>query len=138
MTLRLERQELAPAYTMGRLYVDDAPECWVLEDPVREGPKVAGETAIPFGTYEVTVTFSNRFQKPLPLLKDVPGFEGVRIHPGNTVHDTRGCLLVGMDRVGPTVQRSRQAFLALFAKLQLAREGGEPITIHVTREGAEA
>lgn len=136
MKLRLERIECVPAYTMGRLYVDDAPECWVLEDPVRDGPKVHGETAIPEGTYAVTVTFSNRFKKPMPLLKDVPGFEGVRIHSGNTVHDTEGCLLVGMDRVGATVQRSRQAFLALFPKIVLARESGEEVTIEIATKGA--
>lgn len=136
MILRLERLELVPAYTMGRLYVDDELECWVLEDPVRAGPKVDGDTAIPAGTYEVAITFSNRFHRPLPLLKDVPGFEGIRIHPGNTTHDTRGCLLVGMERVGATVRRSRPAFEALFQKIKLAREAGDHVAIEIVGPGA--
>lgn len=136
MILRLERVEIVPAYTMGQLYVDGAFECWVLEDPVREGPKVYGATAIPFGQYAVTVDFSNRFKKMLPHVLNVPGFAGIRIHAGNTVHDTEGCLLVGCDRVGATVQRSRQAFLALMPKLQLARERGEEVTLEIVKSEA--
>ena len=138
MKLRLERIECVPAYTMGQLYVDGAFECWVLEDPVREGPKVAGETAIPFGSYEVGITFSSRFKKMLPILRNVPGFEGVRIHAGNTVHDTHGCLLVGCDRVGATVQRSRQAFLSLMPKLETAHGDGEEIMLDIVRGEASA
>lgn len=133
MNLRLDRIEIVPAYTMGQLYVDGAFECWVLEDPVHEGPKVDGETAIPFGSYAVGITFSNRFKKMMPILRNVPGFEGVRIHAGNTVHDTHGCLLVGCDRVGATVQRSRQAFLSLMPKLETAHGDGEEIMLDIVR-----
>jgi hypothetical protein len=66
------------------------------------------------------VTFSNRFQKPLPLLLAVPGFSGVRIHSGNTAADTEGCILVGASDGNPGdgwLGRSREAFATLFAKI---------------------
>jgi heme-degrading monooxygenase HmoA len=129
--LRLERLDREPAYTSGRLLVDEVFECWVLEDPVREGPKVHGETAIPEGTYAVLLTFSNRFQKVMPQIMDVPGFEGIRIHAGNTVEQTEGCLLVGNKRAGATIIDSRAAYKALFNKLQDAHDRQEPITIEV-------
>jgi len=138
MKLRLERIEFATEYTMGRLFVDGAFECWVLEDAVRAGKKIAGATAIPAGTYAVTVDFSNRFQKPMPHILDVPGFEGIRIHPGNTTSDTDGCLLVGLKRVGATVQRSRDAYRALFAKLSKAIESGEKVEIEIVHREQES
>lgn len=69
MNLLLARVQIVPAYTMGRLYVNGEPECWVLEDPVRDGPKVPGETAIPFGTYVITIDWSNRFKREMPTIK---------------------------------------------------------------------
>lgn len=138
MKLRLERLEQWPAYTMGLLYVDGAHECWVLEDPVRpDGEKVPGNTAIPAGTYRVVVDMSQRFKKIMPRLLDVPGFEGVRIHSGNTVEDTQGCLLVGMVRAGASVMRSRDAYMALLPKLVDAQDRGDDITIEIVpAEGA--
>lgn len=136
--LRLDRFDLQPAYTMGRLYVDDVLECLTLEDAVRDGPKVPGATAIPAGTYPVQVTYSNRFGKPMPLIADVPGFAGIRIHSGNTVADTEGCILVGKMRVGATVQLSREAFAHLFPKIQAAQDAGQSITIDITNEPEEA
>lgn len=88
--------------TPGRLYLQqdggDVFLGYTLEDVVRSGPKVAGRTAIPAGTYGLSVTFSNHFRKPLPLLSNVPNFSGVRIHGGNDADDTEGCILVGRTR----------------------------------------
>lgn len=88
--------------TPGRMYLHqefgDVFIGYTLEDVVRSGPKVAGRTAIPAGNYPLTVTMSNRFKKPLPLLSDVPNFSGVRIHGGNSSDDTEGCILVGRTR----------------------------------------
>ncbi len=132
MELLLKRIELADNYTIGRLYVDGAPECWVCEDTVREpGVKVHGKTAIPYGRYEIYITMSARFKRMLPLLIKVPMFEGIRIHPGNTALDTEGCLLPGRVRLPNGVGESRLAFDALYGKLNTVamRKGAINITI---------
>jgi hypothetical protein len=134
--LVLERLQLAPDFTIGKLAVDGEFECWTLEDTVRaEGVKVAGATAIPYGTYKVALTFSNRFQRVMPLLVDVPGFAGVRIHSGNFSTDTEGCILVGLDRGLASIGRSKTAFNALLKKLTDAAPKGA-ITIEVTKPQA--
>lgn len=82
--------------------------CHTLEDTERD-VKIMGKTAIPKGTYEVVVNYSNRFKKMLPLLIDVPNFSGVRIHSGNTSEDTEGCILIGMERSFDSITHSRIA-----------------------------
>ena len=126
MTLTMRRKHLTPQSTISTLDVDGVFECWILEDVVRApGVKVAGKTAIPAGRYEVVVTFSNRFQRMLPLLLRVPMFEGIRIHPGNTAADTEGCLLPGITRAVDYVGNSRMAFDKLFAKIEAAAKVGK-------------
>lgn len=133
MKLTLNRVQFDAACTIGQLLVDGAPECYTLEDIVRapSAPKVFGQTAIPAGTYGVIVTFSPHFQRELPLLVNVPGFEGVRIHPGNTAADTEGCILVGVDRLADSIGHSRLAFDALFPKIVAALARGELVHIEV-------
>lgn len=120
MKLKLKRQDYSDSRTIGRLSIDGEDFCWTLEDAVRTGPKVYGKTAIPAGTYAVKLTMSPRFARILPLLIDVPGFDGVRIHPGNTAADTEGCLLVGTGRTNDAITGSRAAFNALMARLEHA------------------
>ena len=83
---------------------------WTLEDKDRglkqsdslltiKAKKIFGKTAIPTGKYEVILSYSNRFKKVMPLLLDVKGFDGVRIHGGNTDADTLGCPLIGEVKV---------------------------------------
>lgn len=133
MKLTLNRVQFDAACTIGQLLVDGAPQCYTLEDIVRApgAPKVFGQTAIPAGTYGVIVTFSPHFQRDLPLLVNVPGFEGVRIHPGNTAADTEGCILVGMGKGSNTILQSLIAFNALFPKIQQALARGELVSIEV-------
>jgi hypothetical protein len=128
MKLELERIFLGADYTIGKLFIDGVYECDTLEDTVREF-KIKHETAIPKGTYKVIITMSQRFQRLLPLLVNVPGFDGIRIHPGNTKADTSGCLLVGQNKVKGMVINSRATFNRLFAKLLLAENIDITITL---------
>ncbi len=106
---------------IGEMTVDGIFECFTLEDLERP-VKIKGETAIPKGTYKVIINESNRFKRQLPLLLNVPGFEGVRIHSGNTNHDTEGCILVGQTRHKEFIGKSRKAFDKLFKKMQRAKD----------------
>lgn len=136
MNLVLRRRPSNDACTIGELYDDDGSfVCYVLEDPVREQEglpvsawKIPGKTAIPQGRRRVTITYSKRFQRPLPLVNMVPGFEGIRIHPGNGPDDTEGCLLPGMS-VKPDdsgVLESRTAFKKLYDMIDAElHQGGE-------------
>ena len=97
-------------------------ECYTLEDVVRKGAKVNGQTAIPTGTYNIIINHSNRFNRDLPLLEKVPNFTGVRIHAGNTSAHTEGCILVGTTWSGKDfIGNSRVAFNKLFDKLKKAK-----------------
>jgi hypothetical protein len=131
MKLTVMRDKLRSDCTLGQLLVDGVFECYTLEDYVRQedAPKVFGKTAIPYGEYDVVVSFSPHFNCLLPLLLRVPDFEGVRIHPGNTAADTEGCLLVGVGRSDTAVTGSRAAFGALFGKIQAALALGQKVTI---------
>ena len=112
--------------SIGELSIDGEFECFTLEDVERApGLKVYGQTAIPHGRYEIKITYSPRFKRQLPLLLDVPGFEGIRIHPGNTAKDTEVCILPGTEISGRSVINSRVAFNALFGKLVEALKVGK-------------
>ena len=82
--------------------------------------KVYGETAIPTGIYRVIISYSNRFKKQMPLLLNVPGFAGIRIHTGNTEKDSLGCILVGKNKAVGKVLESRDTYNKLFSILQKA------------------
>lgn len=137
MEMVLQRQATVNGCTLGDLFVEGAWQCFTCEDPIRqvEGPvkswKVPGETAIPTGNYKVVITYSTRFKKELPLLLEVEGFSGIRIHPGNGPHDTEGCLLVGRRKDDHGVEESRAAFMDLYLLIEEAIRAGETVTIEV-------
>lgn len=135
MELKLVREVETDKSTTGKLYVDGKFQCFTLEDVDRklekDGKKVYGKTAIPRGTYDVTITMSNRFKKPLPLLANVPQFEGIRIHAGNTAEDTEGCILVGTTVAKDFVGTSRFAFDTLMVLIYRALERKEKVTITI-------
>lgn len=139
MELLIVREILSSVCTHGRLYVNNKFECFTLEDPDRyleETPaniKVAGNTAIPLGTYNVIINMSARFKRLLPLLEKVAQFLGVRIHSGNDAGDTEGCILVGNVRSNNSVQDSRAAFTNLMNKISEAYYRGETVTIKIIR-----
>lgn len=136
MRLLLQRVEAQADRTFGRL-TDNAARIAFdsLEDTLRSGPKVKGRTAIPPGRYQVVVTFSPRFGRKLPLLIGVPGFEGVRIHPGNTEEDTEGCILLGT-RVGDRLRDSRIAHAVVNARIDDAIIRGETIWLTIVNPPA--
>jgi len=120
MVITVKRLYKTENSTIGEMLIDGVFECFTLED--KERPvKIKGETAIPKGTYRVIINQSNRFKRLLPLLIDVPNFEGVRIHSGNSNHDTEGCILVGQTRNKNYIGQSRKAFDKLFKKMQAAK-----------------
>jgi hypothetical protein len=118
MEITLKRTALNPEFTLGELFIDGAFFCYAVEDTVRSGEKIKGKTAIAYGRYKVIVNMSNRFKKLMPLLLDVPNFEGVRIHSGNTAEDSEGCIIVGMAQTQNGVGMSRIAFTKLMDKLK--------------------
>lgn len=123
MLIEVKRFEFKDTYTVGKMYIDNIYECYTLEDVVRTGAKVNGQTAIPTGTYNVIINHSNRFNRDLPLLENVPNFTGVRIHSGNTSANTEGCILVGTTWSGKDfIGNSKVAFNKLFEKLKTAKK----------------
>ena len=112
---------------IGDLLINGEFFCYVLEDQLRaKGEKVYGETCIPAGTYKVVVDMSNRFKRLMPRLLNVPMFEGVRIHGGNTAKDSHGCPLVAFNTDGLKIWGSAEKLLT--KKLLLFLEdnpGGE-------------
>jgi hypothetical protein len=137
MELLLKRVQFGETFTLGKLYHDGQFICYTLEDKVREvigepvsAWKVAGQTAIPAGVYPVIITMSARFKIRLPLLMDVPGFSGVRIHTGNSSADTEGCILVGSGWDGKSnwISGSKLALSLLFTLLE---QSVETVTIKI-------
>ena len=141
MELKLIRIYLSDNYTIGKLYINDKYFCDTLEDKVRDTNKdgkfdngeikIHGETAIPYGTYKVIVNYSNRFQRNLPLLLNVPSFEGIRMHRGNTASDTEGCILLGENKIKGKVINSTSYELTLTKELTAAQNNKEQITIKI-------
>ncbi len=134
MNIKLVREDFTEESTIGEMFVNNQFFCYALEDKVREGVKVPGETAIPFGLYQVVINFSNRFQKYMPLLLNVPDFEGIRIHPLNKASETEGCIGVGMVRGKNFIGQSRVAYNNLMKILRVV-EKKEKIFIEITKEG---
>ena len=105
MNLTLKRLNLTPNYTEGELYVNGVYFCKTLEDTNRDlnksgqfdnnEKKVYGETCIPYGKYKVILSYSPKFKRELPEILEVPDFQGIRIHRGNKISDTLGCILCG-------------------------------------------
>lgn len=122
--------------TIGRLSINGVFQCLTLEDVDRRlengGEKIPCQTAIPRGRYRVIIDYSAHFNKSLPHVMDVPGFVGVRIHPGNTDKDTEGCILVGDQQINDDfISNSRLAFDRLFEILTEALAHGEDIVLEI-------
>lgn len=117
-------------FSPGYFAIDGAFECYTIEDQVRAfGVKVPGETAIPYGRYRVRRTWSNRFKMWTPAIEGVPMFSAIRIHPGITVRDTEGCVLVGDVLEGDHIKfgTTWPAFKRIDAKIEAAEARGEEV-----------
>lgn len=149
MKLELKRIFRGPKYTIGKLYVDNQYVCDTLEDTDRglkqtdslssiQKKKVYGQTAIPTGTYGITLNvISPKFKDrswakfcngKLPRLLNVPGYDGVLIHVGNKPEDTLGCILVGYNKIKGQLINSTEAFKKLYSVLSKS----STITIVIT------
>ena len=128
MNIILNRIAKKAKYTIGKLYINDQYFCDTLEDTDRGltqsmteqqigSKKVYGETAIPTGTYRIIISYSNKFKKQMPLLLNVPGFAGIRIHSGNTEKDSLGCILVGKNKaVGKVLETNKKETIKITIK----------------------
>lgn len=140
MKLTLKRIAFRQTYTIGKLYIDDNYFCDTLEDTVRDTnksgkfdngeEKIKGKTAIPYGTYEIKWTYSPRFKKYTPQLMNVPSFEGIRIHSGNSSTDTEGCLLLGENKKVGMVLNSRATINKFYPLIKEACSKGK-VTIEI-------
>ena len=153
MQLVLERRWKKESYTIGRLMIDGVQFCNILEDRDRGlnqtdsvaqilARKVPGETAIPTGEYEIAMGivspkyafvtwYRNLCGGKMPRLLNVPGFDGILIHPGNTALDCTGCLLPGYNTKKGQVTSSREVFQQLYKKMKDAHDRGEKIKIQI-------
>lgn len=155
MLLVLNRKVSEEYSTIGELLINGVHQCWICEDVIREPKerptdegksqfeymnemvewvktwKVMSKTAIPSGTYRIIITYSQRFKKLLPILVNVPGFTGIRIHPGNDAVDTDGCLLPGITEDNGKVWNSRVAFEELYELISTELLKGDVVKIQV-------
>lgn len=148
LLLEVFRNPSGVSSTIGRLFISGAYYCDTIEDLVREVPgvpverwKKAGTTAIPAGEYEVLLTVSERAERGhlwtpqpdhvLPLLVDVPGFSGIRIHAGNTAANVEGCIAVGRWDGVEALEQSRSALTELMSRLRAADDAGCQIRMQI-------
>ena len=138
MKITVNRIFKGSTYTIGKLYIDGVYFSDTIEDMVRDLPpvcpntprgiacackeKVYAETAIPAGTYKVTMQFSPRFKRVLPYLHDVPHFLGILIHNGTDQGHSAGCIIVGKNKIRGKVLESRQTLDSLIAKIGSAKD----------------
>lgn len=140
MIIKIDRKYKKRDYTIGLLFIDGQFYCNTLEDQDLgltsdmklediKRIKQFGKTAIPTGTYEVDITYSPKFKKDMPLIRNVKGFDGIRIHAGQNASQTQGCVLLGKnDKVGQ-LSNSRLITNQFYALLEGAIKNNEKITL---------
>ena len=141
MELLLERKYPKNNYTIGNLFINGKFYCNIIEDTVRDFNKngtfdcgelkISGHTAIPYGEYEIKVTYSPKFKRELPLLLNVKHFDGIRIHRGNTEKDSSGCLIPGENKKKGMVINSTKYELELTKLIKECNNRKEKVTIKI-------
>ena len=144
MELKLIRKYRCSNYCIDKLYINNEYFSDALEDPDRgltdfmsleeiKRIKIKGNTCIPYGAYNITITYSSRFKRNLPLINNVKGFEGIRVHNGNTPQDSSGCVLLGFNKIKGQVIDSKVTVNKFIDIVQKALNKGEKVTIEITK-----
>jgi len=144
MNLKIIRSEFLNDRTIGKLYINDKFFCHTLEDVDRDltettpksiikQTKVAKQTCIPYGSYRVILSYSTKLKRYLPLILDVPGWRGIRIHKGSSPEWSSGCPLVGLERKGNKLSDINEAEKQLIKILDAVNKI-ESIYITIERE----
>lgn len=142
MLIDIFRKYKKADYTIGIVSIDGVRFSNSLEDTDRglnntmtpneiKCKKIYGQTAIPTGQYEVIFNYSVKYKKEMPLILNVPGFEGIRIHSGNTAQDSCGCILIGDNTAKGCLTNSRVKTQLLYDKMRFAISKGEKIYINI-------
>ena len=142
LQITVTRHSPRPGYTIGRMDINGTKFSDTLEDtdrglsqdmPIDEIKriKVYGKTAIPKGTYKVSVQYWQKHKIYVPFIHDVPGFTSILIHSGNTPEDTLGCILVGENTIKGRLTNSRPYMTRLTKLCQDAIRRGEPVRITI-------
>ena len=155
MKLKLIRSYLGPKYTIGHLYINGQYFCDTIEDVDRGlktsmqkdeilSKKIKHQTAIPYGTYRLTMkVVSPKYSAKvkykftngrIPRLLYVPGFDGILIHPGTTQEDSSGCIIVGLNKEVGKVVNSFDTFSTLWNLLEKANKRNELISLEIVKE----
>lgn len=134
MEITLKRKYFNKEYTIGELYINEQYICNTLEDTYRDlskEAKISNKTCIPYGRYKVIVNYSPKFKRTLPRLLNVPYFEGILIHRGNTPNDTSGCILPGENTQKGKVLNSTKYELLIIDKINEATKNNEETFINI-------
>lgn len=142
MEIQLNRKYRKSNYCIGKLYIDGNYFSDCLEDTDRglqdsmslseiQKLKIKNETCIPYGIYNIVITYSPRFKRNLPLIENVKGFDGIRVHEGNTQKDTSGCLILGFNKIKGKVINSKDTVSKFISILQTALNKGEKVTLEI-------
>lgn len=134
MEITLKRKYFNKEYTIGELYINEQYICNTLEDTYRDlskEAKIPNKTSIPYGRYKVIVNYSPKFKRNLPKLLNVPHFEGILIHRGNTPNDTSGCILPGENTQKGKVLNSTKYELLIIDRINEATKNNEETYINI-------
>lgn len=147
MKIDIIRKEFSEISTIGDMLIDGVFFCFTLEDKDRQRQadgsiikwehynKIYGQTAIPYGSYNLITNYSNRFKRIMPLIENVPSFSGIRIHSGATDKDTEGCPLIGFKKSAGSISQSKLAFVAFMQQLTKGLKAGK-VRIEICGPGA--
>lgn len=143
MEILIDRKWKKNSYTIGKLYINGEYFCETLEDTDRgltsemsiteiKNKKVYGRTCIPSGLYTILYTYSPKYRRLMPLVDNVKGFSGIRIHSGNTAEDSLGCILLGFNKEKGKVLQSRDTCNKFYKLIEEAiYKKGENITLKI-------